>query len=140
MIKYLLILPVVLSSLARPSQAQANLTSEVRPYKGVPALYVDGKITSPILAAPYQPGPSDFTDFANAGISTFDIYLRFSWTGPEAYDFHSVDEKLDRFLGIKPTALFLPRVLLTPGAWWCKTYPNEITMRDDGSPRSDELV
>ena len=134
MIKQVLILAVAISSLARPSQGQANLRSEVRPYKGVPALYVDGKISSPILAAPYQPGPSDFTDFVNAGISTFDIYLRFPWTGPEAYDFRPVDEKLDRFLSIKPTALFLPRILLTPGAWWCKTYPNEITMRDDGSP------
>lgn len=134
MIKQLMLLVVVMSSMTWRSQAQANLTSDVRPYKGVPALYVDGKMTSQILAAPYQPGPSDFTDFANAGISTFDIYLRFPWTGPEAYDFRPVDEKLDRFLSIKPTALFLPRVLLTPGAWWCKTYPNEITMRDDGSP------
>ena len=124
---------VVMSSLTNQLQGQTNLTSEVRLYKGVPALYVDGKITSQIFAAPYRPGASDFTDFANAGISTFDIYLRFPWTGPESYDFRPVDEKLNRFLSIKPTAHFLPRVLLTPGAWWCKTYPNEITMRDDGA-------
>ena len=34
MIKHVLILAVAISSLARPAHAQANLTSEVRPYKG----------------------------------------------------------------------------------------------------------
>src|SRR5580698_10843465 len=53
--------------------SQKNLTSEVRMLKQAPALYVNGKLTSQMLAAPYQPGPSDFTDFTNAGISTFDI-------------------------------------------------------------------
>ena len=36
MIERLLVLAVVMSSLVRPSQAQADLTSEVRPYEGVP--------------------------------------------------------------------------------------------------------
>ena len=44
-----------------------NLTSEVRIFKGTPALYVNGKLTSQILAAPYIPGPADFTDFTRAG-------------------------------------------------------------------------
>ena len=114
--------------------AGAGLTSEVRILNGMPALYVDGKLTSQVLAAPYRPGPSDFNDFLKAGISIFNIYLRFDWTGPEQYDFKKVDEKLDVYLKINPKALFLPRVLLTPGPWWCKEFPDEITRRDDGSP------
>jgi hypothetical protein len=100
----------------------------------MPALYVNGKLTSQVLASPYRPGPSDFNDFRKAGISIFNIYLRFDWTGPEQYDFNRVDDKLDSYLKIEPKALFLPRILLTPGPWWCEAFPNEITMRDDGSP------
>src|SRR5580698_2248850 len=114
--------------------SQKNLTSEVRMLKQAPALYVNGKLTSQMLAAPYQPGPSDFTDFTNAGISTFDIYLLFDWKAPEQYDFSKIDTKLDLFLKLKPDALFLPRVLLTPGDWWCQAFPEDITMRDDGTP------
>jgi hypothetical protein len=112
----------------------AGLASEVRLLHGVPALYVNGVLTSQVLASPYRPGPSDFNDFRKAGISIFDIYLRFDWTGPEQYDFARVDEKLESYLKIEPKTLFLPRILLTPGTWWCKTFPEDITMRDDGSP------
>lgn len=115
----------------RPAE---NLTSEVRIFKGTPALYVNGKLTSQMLAAPYIPGPADFTDFTNAGISIFNIYLRFDWTAPETYDFQKIDAKMDEYLRLKPDALFIPRILLTPGDWWCTTFPQEITMRDDGSP------
>lgn len=112
----------------------AELTSEVKIVKGMPAFYVNGKLTSQVLAAPYRPGPSDFTDFLKSGISIFDMYLRFDWSAPEQYDFNVVDKKLDAYLKIEPNALFLPRVLLTPGTWWCKEFPTEITMRDDGTP------
>ncbi len=116
------------------SLQSAGLTSEVRRLNGMPALYVNGKLTSQVLASPYQPGLSDFTDFLKAGISIFDIYLRFDWSGLEQYDFKRVDQKLDAYLKLEPKALFLPRVLLTPGDWWCKEFPSEITMRDDRSP------
>src|SRR5579884_3202759 len=82
------------------------LTSEVRMLNGVPALYVDGKVTSQVFAAPYRPGPADFNDFRAAGISVFDIYLRFPWTGPEEYDFSPVDRKLDEYLKIDGSVLF----------------------------------
>lgn len=110
------------------------LTSEVRILNEVPALYINGKLTSQVLAAPYRPDESYFRDFLNAGIEIFDIYLRFDWTGPEEYDFSKIDEKLDSYLAIAPDVMFLPRILLTPGDWWCEQFPDDITMRDDGSP------
>ena len=113
---------------------ESHLTSEVRIFKGTPALYVNGKLTSQVLAAPYIPGPADFTDFTKAGISIFNIYLRFDWKGPEEYDFQKIDAKMDEYLKLKPDALFIPRILLTPDDWWCTTFPEDITMRDDGSP------
>jgi hypothetical protein len=115
-----------------------SLTSEVRDHNGIPALYVNGKLTSQVLAAPYRDpqrgGISDFNDFRQAGITIFDIYLRFRWTAPEVFDFTGVDQKLDAYLGVDKEVLFLPRVLLTPGDWFRKQFPDEISMRDDGSP------
>ncbi len=111
-----------------------GLTSEVRIENGTPALYVNGKRTSQVLAAPYPPGTAEFKDFLQAGVSIFNIYLRFDWSAPEKYDFTRIDQKLDSFLKVEPTAMFLPRILLTPGRWWCKEFPNDITMRDDGTP------
>ncbi|MBE0675999.1 MAG: beta-galactosidase, partial [Bacteroidales bacterium] len=118
-----------------PLEVAANgLQSEVRILNGVPALYVNGELTGQTLAAPYRPDESYFRDFLNAGIKIYDIYLRFDWTGPEEYDFKKIDDKLDSYLAIEPEALFLPRILLTPGPWWCEQFPNDITMRDDGTP------
>jgi hypothetical protein len=114
-----------------------GLTSEVRQLNGVPAFYVNGGLTSQMLAAPYrdpQRGMADFDDFRKAGISIFDIYVRFPWTAPETYDFTQVDRKLDAYLAVDNKVLFLPRILLTPGRWFVQQFPNEISMRDDGSP------
>ncbi len=132
------------------STARADLTSEVKPLTtaggagGVPALYVNGKLTSQIFAAPYRSGNAgrggaaanvdDFNDFNKAGITGYDIYLRFPWTGPETYDLSVVDAKMDALLAANPKALFIPRVLLTPGHWFVEQYPDEISRRDDGSP------
>jgi hypothetical protein len=116
------------------ARAEEGMISEVRTFKGTPALYVNGKLTSQVLAAPYVPGPADFTDFTRAGISIFDIYLLFDWKGPEQYDFQKIDSKMDEYLRLKPDALFIPRVLLTQDDWWCTAFPQDITMRDDGTP------
>lgn len=126
---------ILFVAMVAPASLRATgLTSEVRLYDGVPALYVNGKLTSPVLGAPYRPDPSDFEDQVHAGISIFDIYLRFAWLGPGRYDFSRSDAKLESYLKLDPHALFLPRILLTPGPWWCTRYPNDISMHPDGTP------
>ena len=91
-----------------------------------------------MLAAPYRDpqrnGLADFEDFRQAGITIFDIYVRFPWTAPETYDFSVVDRKLDAYLEIDKKVLFLPRILLTPGRWFRDQFPDDISRRDDGSP------
>ncbi len=113
---------------------QSGLTSEVRLVEGKPALFVNGEQRSMILAAPYRSGPRDFNTFRASGIEIFNFYLRFPWTGPGEWDFSGVDEKLDEYISIDPDALYLPRILLTPGDWFGEMYPDEITRRDDGTP------
>jgi hypothetical protein len=128
------IVSTTLAILFFPALVRAELTSEVRMYKGVPSLYVNGKLTSQVLAAPYRGTESDIGDFSKAGIPIFDIYFRFGWTGPEEYDFTRLDRNIDVYLKVEPNALIIGRVMLTPGAWYCKTYPDDFTMRDDGTP------
>jgi hypothetical protein len=114
--------------------SRPQLTSDVRMVEGKPALFVNGVQRSMILAAPYRQGPRDFNTFRAGGIEIFNFYVRFPWTGPSEWDFSGVDEKLDEYKSIDPDALFLPRILLTPGDWFGETYPDEITRRDDGTP------
>src|SRR5262245_51132409 len=140
MLKVMIGLTAIAAVLGLPASIASaeGLTSEVRMHNGVPALYVNGKLTSQVLAAPYRDpqrgGMADFNDFRQAGISLFDIYVRFPWTGPETYDFSRVDQKLDAYLAVDDKVLFLPRILLTPQRWFRDQYPNESSMRDDGSP------
>jgi hypothetical protein len=115
------------------SSSRAELTSEVRSYNGIPALFVNGKLTSQILAAPYRPGASNFTDFKKTGNRIYDIYFRFNWTGPEMYDFNRLDQLLSDYLKLDSNALFIGRILLTPGAWLARQFPDEVSRRDDGS-------
>jgi hypothetical protein len=97
------------------SDGQPQLTSKVRMVEGEPALFVNGEQKSMILAAPYRQEPRDFNTFRAGGIEIFNFYLRFPWTGPTEWDFSGVDEKLDEYISIDPDALYLPRILLTPG-------------------------
>jgi hypothetical protein len=133
-----LVAPGLLCASVAICNAADSLTSEVREYKGVPSFYVNGVLTSQVLAAPYRDpargGLADFDDFRKAGITIFDIYVRFPWAKPEEYDFSVVDKKLDTYLEVDKKVLFIPRILLTPTTWFRDQYPDEISQRDDGSP------
>jgi len=72
-----------------------GLVSSVRLVNGEPALFVNGRQKSLILAAPYRQGPRDFNTFRAGGIEIFNFYLRFPWTGPDQWDFSPPDAKLD---------------------------------------------
>src|SRR5262245_54968344 len=113
--------------------ALAALTSEVRPHNGLPSLYVNGQLTSQITAAPYRPGAANFMDFQKSGNRIYDIYFRFTWSGPTNYDFSRVDQLLADCIKLDTNALFIGRILLTPGAWLARDFPDEVSRRDDGS-------
>src|SRR5262249_50815099 len=103
---------IVALALVASISTGAALTSEVRLHHGVPALFVNGKLTSQLLAAPYQTGTNDYCDFLKSGTRIFNIYFRFNWTAPEQYDFSRIDTRLDSYLKIDSNALFIGRVLL----------------------------
>ena len=74
-----------------------GLVSSVRLVNGEPALFVNGRQKSSILAAPYRQGPRDFNTLRAGGIEIFNFYLRFPWTGPDQWDFSRPDAKLDEY-------------------------------------------
>lgn len=109
-----------------------SLTSEVRLQSGLPALFVDGKLTSSLTY--YARSPKDIQPFVKAGIRIADFSLPFGWVGPEKYDFTQTDAVMAEYLKSDPNLLALPRFGVTPGSWWCQEFPNEITRRADGTP------
>jgi hypothetical protein len=108
------------------------LTSEVNVQNGMPALFVDGKLTSTLTF--WVKDPKDVQPFIKAGIRIADFSLPFGWTGPEKYDFTKTDEVMDGYLRSDANLLALPRFSIQPGPWWCQEFPNEITLRADGTP------
>jgi beta-galactosidase GanA len=110
----------------------ADLTSEVKSFKGMPSLFVNGKPTSSLIC--FTSYSTDLGDFLKAGFKIVDISLPFDWVGPEEYDFKSTDMEMEKYLEQDPHLLVLPRIAPAPGKWWCDKFPQDITRKSDGSP------
>jgi len=108
-----------------------ELTSEVKRFKGMPSLFVNGKLTSSLIC--FTAGSKDLEDFLKAGFTIVDISLPFDWVGPEEYDFGKTDAEIENYLKQDPSLLLLPRIDPIPGKWWCDKFPNDITLKGDGS-------
>jgi hypothetical protein len=72
-------------------------------------------------------------DFLKAGFRIVDFNLPFDWVGPEKYDFSKTDKEIEKYLKQEPSLLLLPRIDPIPGNWWCDKFPNDITLKSDGS-------
>jgi len=108
-----------------------QLTSEVKRYKGAPSLFVNGKLTSSLIC--FTSESRDLADFLKAGFRMVDMNLPFDWIGPEKYDFSKTDEEVEKYLKQEPSLLLLPRINAIPGRWWCDRFPNDLTLKSDGS-------
>ncbi len=115
----------------------AALTSAVKPFKGLPALYVNGKLTSSLLCYDEM----DPQDCIKAGFPILALTLPYEgvekavyWKGPGKYNFDRIDEEIDTYLKLDPTVLLLPKIDPVPGSWWCREFPNEISLQSDGTP------
>lgn len=110
----------------------AELTSEVKRFQGMPSLFVNGKLTSSLIC--YTNYSKDFADFLKAGFTILDIEAPFDyWVGREKYDFSKTDARIDSYLKQDPKLLILPRVDPVPGEWWCNEFPNDMSLKSDGS-------
>ena len=109
-----------------------ELTSEVKSFRGAPALFVNGKLTSSLVC--FTSDSKYLADFLKAGFHIVDFDLPFEWAGPKQYDFQKTDTVIEGYLKQDPHLPLLPRISVLPGRWWCAKFPNDITRKSNGSP------
>ena len=110
----------------------AELNTEVRTFKGLPQLFINGKLSSSLIG--YSQSGKDYQDLLKAGITVADINAPFEWLGPEKYDFTPADKIFEEYIKLDPRAQFLPRISAVPGDWWCTAFPEEISKHPNGKP------
>ena len=131
-----------------PSPGRKQVSSSIKPYRGVPTIHVDGR---PVYGMAMMPEPyvsdEEITlscrDFAAAGVNIYsEIFWSWMepqkgchgwWLGPGRYDFEKVDGRIRAILAADPRGLIFPRVKLNPPAWWLKAHPDEISRLADGT-------
>ncbi len=107
-------------------------------------LYVDGGCE--FVALPHNHNSrggnsGDLPDFLSAGFKIAVISLPYEgseksgfWTGPRTYNFEKIDTEVKGYLKQDPDILLMPKIDPVPGAWWCREFPDEISLQSDGSP------
>ncbi|MFC1692438.1 beta-galactosidase [Candidatus Latescibacterota bacterium] len=127
---------------AHSSPGSDSLTSEVKMYNNLPALFVNGKLHSQMI---YFCRIEDYEDGLKAGFPIVQIPLGFGvkappgvetgstdWSNPDLYDFTRADADIEAILKMNPDVLLLPRFSFSPGEWWFTAFPDEIALRHDG--------
>lgn len=127
-------------------------TASVKPYKGVPSLYINDQPVFPMAMVPIGHFPQDVCrDFAAAGVHIYShiIWAWESsfmtkdvdwWLGPGKYDFTKIDRQILSIIEADPQAYIVLRVKITPPAWWVKAHPNELSYFEDGKPASQHSM
>lgn len=118
----------------------------VKPYKGVPTLFINGAPHRGMAYAAYGPSVEVFTDFAKAGVDLFTFSAtpteagytlsRTTWTAPDEYDYSQLDERVMMVLQANPEAYFFPRLYVHAPKWWSEQHPDDLVLMDpgDGKP------
>lgn len=109
---------------------------EVKQDKGKPCLFIDGKLTPPILYGLSDiPGSNSNTaqahrnikNFAEKGINlvNIDTGIHLGWFKAEEYDPSAVIAEIGEVLVANPHAKVLIRLHLNPPYWWLRDNPDE---------------
>jgi hypothetical protein len=115
--------------------------AQVKPYRGVPTLFIDGKPQSGLCMMTYNPQAKHYGQFAEAGVhvysfsatSDYSIYglAPDVWVAPDTYDYSAFDQRLGMILASDPNALVFPRVYMCSPPWWDQKHPGELAVFDD---------
>jgi hypothetical protein len=139
-----------------PQGAQENAfrngfsTAEIKPYKGAPTLFLDGK---PAFYGTWWSSPPTIEGWSAAEVAkrnadetgihiyAFDIGSA-EWCGPgpgrnSDYDFSTLIARFNKVLEVDPEALFHLRIYLEiaegQSQWWLDKYPEEREIVSDGT-------
>lgn len=122
----------------RPGKSAA----EVKPFRGVPTLFINGKPHNGMCYTAYGPSVEVFRDFARAGVHLYSFSAtptdagyglsQCAWKAPGEYDFSQLDERVMMVLQADPQAHFFPRLYLHAPKWWSEQHPDEVVLWDPG--------
>jgi len=128
----------VTSAARRPGKTLA----EVRPFHGVPTLFINGKPHNGMCYTAYGPSVEVFRDFARAGVHLYSFSAtptdagyglsQCAWKVPQEYDFSQLDQRVMMVLQADPQAYFFPRLYLHAPKWWSEQHPDEVVLWDPG--------
>jgi hypothetical protein len=114
----------------------------VKPYHGVPTLFVNGRPHNGMAWATYGPTVEVFSDFTKAGVNLFTFSATpteagyglsaTTWTAPGQHDYSQLDERVMMVLQANPQAVFFPRLYLHAPQWWSEQHPEDIVLMDPG--------
>ena len=110
--------------------------AEIRQEGGMPALYIDGQRTAPVLYALSDfPGAAANTAYAQKNIAAFakagvklvaaDMGLHTGWRKTTGFDPDALICELSSVLDANPDAKILLRLHMNPPYWWMRDNPEE---------------
>jgi len=132
------------------------MTASIQLIQGSPTLFID---QTPVFPAVYRSNSPTLNgyesasiakSFADAGIHLISIDVGTHGNPPEwvssrrgkggNFDFSSVKKRFGYILDSDPKAKLLLRINLEMPEWWCREYPEECEVLDDGKPGSQSFA
>ena len=124
-------------------QAKPSVIAELKPYNGVPTIFVNGMPKSGLVYMTYWPKSQPIAEFGRAGVhmhsfpSTcchhiWENMVPACWSGPDHYEYSHLDRQIEQILAADPEALVFPRVYLMSPRWWDELHPDQLVTVDDG--------
>jgi len=127
-----------------------HTVAEVKPWRGVPTLHINGQPNSGITWATYSPSVDVFRDFTRAGVDLFTFsgtpteagygLSQTVWVAPGQYDYAELDRRMLMVLEANPQAYIFPRLYLHAPAWWSKAHPDDVVLEDRGDGHPVPLI
>ncbi|WP_119079153.1 beta-galactosidase [Chitinophaga alhagiae] len=124
--------------------------AEVKMHAGVPALYVNGRLTPPFAYMSYFGKPRYYREAAGAGIHLYNVpaylgdqginsssgikpFRQAIWQGPGKFDLSGLEKEMAELLEADPAARIIIRIYLDPPRWWEQQHPGGVALQPDGS-------
>lgn len=118
-----------------------KLSSSVRPWKGAPTLFINGKPDTGLMLyhAHVSKAREEIASFAQAGIDLFttDIGSTHCLRRDGLIDPSEIDSKMTEILAGNPEAKVLARIALHPPEWWVNEHPEEMMIHRDPFMEAD---
>lgn len=118
-------------------------TAEIRDYKGLPTIYINGEPNAGMTYMTYNPLEKQYRQFGEISVDLASFQTSANknlywddppvWVSRDSFDFSLLDEEMEMIVRANPNVWIFPRIYLWSPAWWDKENPDELMMFDDGS-------